>query len=128
MFKKLASLVLAVVLLINIYGCAAVLVGTAGGAGTAFWLNGKLGDTVNAPISRAVKATTHALGAFKYSVTKTVVKEKVAQIMAKHSDERTIWIDIRYISEQASQIEVRVGARGDKEASQKILNKIISYL
>lgn len=128
MLKRVIQAVLAGVLLANVYGCAALLVGAAGGAGTAFWLNGKLGDTVNAPISRVVKATTGALEALKYPVTKTVVKEKVAQIMAKYSDERTIWIDIHYISAQASQIAVRVGAKGDKKASQKILDRIIGYL
>ena len=129
MFKKITALVFCVLLLVNVYGCIALLAGAAGGAGTAAWLSGKLSQDVNAPFDRAIKAVKSALKSFGMEVTKETKEHSVAQIMSKYADGRTVWIDIRRITEASSKIEVRVGAiGGDKEASDKILKKISRYL
>lgn len=128
MFRRMINLILIVGLLLNFTGCVAVVAGVAGGAGTALWLEGKIKEELNAGIAKVVKATTSALKAMKLEITKTTVKDTVAQIMAKYTDGRTVWIDIKKISDQTSVIEIRVGMTGDKEASTKILNKIEKYL
>ncbi len=49
--------------------------------------------------------------------------------MSKYSDGKTIWVDIRRITEASSKIEVRVGAvSGDKAAADRILKRIERYL
>lgn len=128
MLRKLFNLFFVSVLLLNCSGCVALVAGAAGGAGTSLWLEGKIREEVSVPIKKATKATTSALGAMRLEITKTTVKENVAQIMSKYTDGRTIWIDVKKLSETSSQIEIRVGMKGDKEASTKILDRIKRYL
>ena len=64
----------------------------------------------------------------RLEITKETIKEDVIQVMGNYTDGRTIWIDIRPLTETSSRIELRVGAKGDKEAAKKILNKIKRYL
>jgi hypothetical protein len=128
MFRKLFNLFFVSVLLLNSSGCVALVAGAAGGTGTAFWLGGKISEEVNVSKDKAYKAAKSALEAMRLEITKTTVKEDVAQIRGKYTDERAIWIDVKKITETSSQIEIRVGMKGDKEASTKILNRIKRYL
>lgn len=128
MCKKLFNLVFVSILLLNFSGCVALVAGTAGGAGTALWLEGKISEEVNAPLNKVVKAVTAAMRDMRLEVTKTTVKEEVAQIKGKYTDGRIIWIDVKHLSDRSSQIEIRVGMRGDKDASTKILNRIKNYI
>ncbi|MFA6217740.1 MAG: DUF3568 family protein [Candidatus Omnitrophota bacterium] len=128
-FKRLVGVVCAILILVNVYGCVALLAGAAGGAGTAAWLSEKLSQEVNAPFDKAIKASLLALQSMNFEVTKETKQENIAQLLSKYSDGKTIWIDIRRISDTTSQIDVRVGAvKGDKEASSKILTAIQKYL
>ena len=128
MCGKVTKLVLLLLLLLNVCGCAALLVGAAGSIGTATWLTGKLTQEVNAPFEKTLNAAKSALNSLGLKVEKETVKDDVAQVMSNYSDGRTIWIDIHRISELNSRIEVRVGAVGDKEAARKILSRILRYL
>ena len=104
------------------------MAGTAGGAGTAVWLSGKLTQEVHASREKAVKAARSALKSLKLEITKETKTEEVTQIKSNYTDGREIWIDIRPMTESSTKIEVRVGAIGDKAAADKILKKIASYL
>jgi len=127
--NQLAAAVCAVLILVNVYGCVALLAGAAGGAGTAVWLSEKLSQEVNAPFDKAIKASVSALQSLHLEVTKETRQENVAQIMSKYTDGKTVVIVIRRITDASSKIDIRVGAiDGDKEASSKILNEIKKYL
>lgn len=129
MAKKILVFISTGLLLINIYGCLALLAGAAGGAGTAAWLSEKLSQEVNVPFEQTIKATKSALKSLRLAVTKETIEQNVAQIMSKYTDGKTIWIDVRRVTESSSQIQVRVGAvKGDKEAADKILKRILRYL
>ncbi|MDP1853225.1 MAG: DUF3568 family protein [Candidatus Omnitrophota bacterium] len=128
MVRKITTAILAFALLINICGCVVVLAGAAAGAGTAAWLSGKLTQEVNASFEKSITAVKSALKALKLSIDKETAEQNIAQIMSNYNDGRTIWIDIRHISQKVTQIDIRVGASGDKEAARKILQKITSYL
>jgi len=128
MYKKLLNLVFVSILFLSLSGCVALVAGTAGGAGTALWLEGKISEEVNAPLNKVVKAVTAAMRDMRLEVTKTTVKEEVAQIKGKYTDGRIIWIDVKRLSDRSSQIEIRVGMRGDKDVSTKILNRIKNYI
>lgn len=114
--------------LLNIYGCWLLVAGTVGGVGTASWLSGKLSQQVEVSRERATYATKQALASLKLELTKETKAEEVTQIKGKYTDGREFWIDIRPVTESSSKIEVRVGATGDKAASDKILKRINSYL
>jgi hypothetical protein len=128
MRKGLFNFLLVAVLLLNFTGCVALVAGTAGGAGTAFWLGGKVSEEVKASLKKSVDATTSALKSMRLEITKTTVKDEVAQIKAEYTDKRVVWIDIKKVTQDSSQIEIRVGMKGDKEASTKILERIKRYL
>ena len=128
MLKKAAIIAVLVFLSANIYGCVPLLAGAAGGVGTATWLSGKLSQEFEAPFDRTLKAVESALKSLKLEITEKTVKKDVAQVMSKYTDGRTIWIDIRPISRRQSQVEVRVGALGDKEAAEFIISRIKRYL
>lgn len=127
-FKKIIYFIIIAAFLFNSYGCVAILAGAAGGVGTAFWLEGKLKEDVNASLPSAVEAINSAMKSLHLDITKTTEKDEVAQIIGNYTDGRTIWIDIHKLSEKTCRIQVRVGAKGDKEASKKILDRIKRYL
>ncbi len=125
MLKRTLIFVISSFLLLNIYGCFALLAGGAAGGGTAMWLSEKLTQQVNAPFERAVTASKSTLASLKLEVTKETVENGNAQIMSKYTDGKTIWIDVHRITPSSSKIEVRVGTvSGDKEAAEKILKGI----
>lgn len=128
MFKKVVVFVMSVFLLTSLYGCATLLVAGAGGAGTAFWLSGKLSETVNAPFDRTIKATKNALKSLNLPINKDTEKTSIAQIMTTYTDGSETWIDIRPATKSTTKVDVRVGARGDKAASSKILEAIKNHL
>jgi len=128
MLRKIGILIFSSMLFLNLCGCLAILAGAAGGTGTAMWLSGKLTQEVNAPFERTIKAAKSALKSLRLSLKKETVEKDVAQLMSEYTDGKTIWIDVRRISDASSKIEVRVGMAGDKEAADKILKRVIKYL
>ena len=125
MFKRLGSFCACIILLLNLYGCVALLAGAAGGAGTAVWLSGKLTQTFEAPYEKTVRATKTALEFLKLNITKEVKEDQVTQYRGEYSDGKDFWVDVHRISDRATRVEVRVGALdSDKEAASQILNKI----
>jgi hypothetical protein len=129
MVKKIAVFLCSGLLLLNIYGCFAVVAGAAGGGGTAFWLSGKLTQEVNAPYTKTISAAESALRSLNLEITKETKEDNVAQLKSKYTDGKEIWIDVRKVTEYSSKVEVRVGAvKPDKEAADKILKRIQNYL
>jgi predicted phage tail protein len=129
MFKKVLVFVFSGILLLNIYGCVALLAGAAAGAGTKVWLSGKLTQEFNAPYERAINAAEEALRSLKLEVAKVVKEEDVTQIRSQYTDGKEIWIDIRKITDNSTKVEVRVGAvNSDKIAADKILKQIQVHL
>ena len=128
MIKKTFILIATVLFAINLSGCIFLLAGAAGGLGTAVWLEGKLTQDFNKPYDRCVQAAKSALQSMKLEITKETATAEVTQLMSKYSDGKTIWIDVKKLTEASTRIEIRVGATGDKEAASKILKKISYYL
>ena len=125
---KIGVLIFSGLLLVNIYGCFAVVAGTAGGAGTAAWLSGKLTQQVNYSYEHTIASVKSALRSLNLDINKEARADEVTQIRSEYTDGKKIWIDIRRITEQSSQIEIRVGALPDREAADKILKRIQSRL
>jgi len=129
MVKKIAAFILVGFLSLNLCGCFAVVAGTAGGAGTSFWLSGKLTQEFNASYERTVSAAEKALDSLKLELAKSTKEENVTQLKSKYTDGKEIWIDIRRVTERSSKVEVRVGAiKPDREAADKILKAIQRHL
>ncbi len=124
--KKLILLLL--LFSISSSGCALLLAGAVGGAGTAAWLSDKLSQEVDASFDKSIDAVTQAMASLKLDVTKKTVKDDVAQIKGTYIDGRMIWIDVRPLTSTTSRIDVRVGAFGDEIASRRILDSVLKHL
>lgn len=124
MLRKISVFIISVFLVASLSGCATVLIAGAGGAGTAIWLSGKLSETVNAPYDRSIKAVKKALKSMNMPINKDTEKSDVTQIMSTYADGSETWIDIRPVTSSTTKIEIRVGMRGDKDASSKIFKVI----
>ncbi len=128
MARKLLALAFVTLLSTYLCGCVALLAGAAGGAGTAVWLSGKLSTEVSYSFDRTLEATRAGIKSLGLTATKETIKKEVAQVISSYTDGKTIWVDIRRIAAARSRIDVRVGAVGDKEAAQRVLDTIVKYL
>jgi uncharacterized protein YebE (UPF0316 family) len=126
--KKIIIFVFVAFLISNIYGCLFVA-GAAGGVGTAVWLGDKLTEQVNVPYDRAVNAARKGLRSLRLAIDKETKNKDVTQFLAKYTDGKQIWVDIRPVTEASSKVEVRVGVvHPDKEAADKIIKQIMRYM
>jgi hypothetical protein len=131
MFKKVSTCLISLMLGVSVVtfsGCALLFGAAAGGAGTAFWFSGKLGEEFVASYRETISATENALDSLAMKITKKTYSEDITQFKSIYSDGSTVWIDIRPILENKTEIEVRVGMRGNQSASAEILEKIKDYL
>jgi hypothetical protein len=128
MRRKICLSIVSGFLLMNLYGCVALLAGAAGGVGTSAWLSNKLVHEVNSPFEKSINAASSALKNLKLEITKETRKDDVTQIMSNYFDGKTIWIDVHKVTDRTSRIEVRVGMSGDEVAARKIMDKILRYL
>jgi predicted PP-loop superfamily ATPase len=127
-FKGALAVLIAGVLTLNFCGCALLLGAAAGGAGAVMWLSGKLSEIEDASYEKTVQATKKALESMNMPIKKETHTDKVAEITSEYVDGTTVWIIVRPQTVKTSKIEIRVGMRGDKEASIKILGRIKKYL
>ena len=128
MLRNFLYVVVGLALVVNLCGCALLLAGAAGGAGTAFWLSGKLSDEVSASYERTIDSAKRALKSLDMKVDKETKSDEVTQIRSEYTDGSEVWIDIRPLTQTTSKIEIRVGIQGDKAASTKILERVKKYL
>ena len=129
MFKKITVFVFSGLLLLNMYGCIALLAGATGGVGTAAWLSGKLSQEFYTSYERTTDATKAALKSLKLETTKETIGGNITQLKSVYNNGKEIWIDIRKVTDNSARVEVRVGGvKPDKAASDKILKTIQRYL
>jgi hypothetical protein len=125
MYKKMGIYVLAALTLSSVYGCALLVAGAAGGAGTAAWLSGKLTQEFNSSYDNTVAASRKALESMALPIKKESHTETVTQLRSEDTNGKDIWIDVHKIDGDSSKVEVRVGGvEPDKEASSNILERI----
>ncbi|MFO7718629.1 MAG: DUF3568 domain-containing protein [Thermodesulfobacteriota bacterium] len=109
--------VLALVVLSS--GCAAVALGTAGGAGTYVYLKGQLVREYNAGMDRSYDAVLSTCNALDLEIQSRSHNLSEAKVSALDGD-RTVHFRLKSLSTQKTKLSVRVGLLGDKVASQRI--------
>ncbi|MGE5280414.1 MAG: DUF3568 family protein [Deltaproteobacteria bacterium] len=124
MRKRIMAAALLAFLSMSTSGCFLLFGAAAGGAGTAFWLSGKMTDQVAASYDATIAATEKTLAAKDMPVSKKTQSEKVTQFKSVAADGREVWIDIAPVTQTSTKIAVRVGAAGDKATSADIIEKI----
>ncbi len=108
-------------------GCAAIVVGGATGAGVAYSM-GALKTVENTTVEKSYIAAQSALKQLEFQET-LVSKDAIeASVEGETSAGKSVTIRIKRITDQATEIRIRVGTFGDESLSRLILEKIRAKL
>ena len=127
---KLLMTVFMVSLLALTNGCFLFVVGAAAGAGAAgyAWVDGELKVTEASSLSQTWDASLATMKDLEFSVTTKAKDALSGNLTAQTADNKTVKIDLKYISNTSTEVRIRVGTFGDENLSRIILNKINSHL
>ena len=114
------------VLLFNT-GCAAVLVG-AGAAGTVAYVKGDFESTEPYSVPEVYAAAQQALAELGLARISESQDHLSARIIARTAQDKKITIKIAYVTENSSQLSIRVAIFGSEEKSRQIYLKIREHL
>ena len=124
MLKRFFLGIVCVLFSLNICGCIFLAAGAAG-AGTAKWLSEKVGEEIDAPKDKVAQAAKDAMKGMKLDVYKETKAPEVTQLLAKYSDGRQVWVDVRIVAANNSRVEVRVGWMNGEADARQILTQIV---
>jgi len=122
--------ILGVFLICQSLGCAALLVGAAGGvAGSVYYL-GKLTEDVQGSVPKVHKATLVALKTLNLPIQEERVDKIAGKVKSEFSDGKNIWIHLESKTRTMTKVEIRVGhvGEGDESRSRQILVAIKRHL
>lgn len=105
-------------------GCVAVVAGGAVGAGGYAYVAGELKATENASMDRVWSATQKAVADLKFFPTSTAKDELEAKLEARTGTDRSVTLRLKSLADGATEVRVRVDTFGNKEISERILERI----
>ncbi len=104
-------------------GCAAVVVGGAAGVGVAYSM-GSLKSVENTTVEKAYIAAQAALKDLEFRETMVSKDAVEAKVEGETSSDKTVTIHIAHVTDQATEIRIRVGTFGDEKLSRLIFEKM----
>lgn len=125
--RSLTLLLLSCLLSLGAAGCGAVLVGSAVGAGTYVYMDGKVTGTYAATMDDAIRASRAALADLSIPLTAERRDGDEAELRGKLSRD-TVSVDLELVGADLVEISVRVGLAGNRTASQRIHAAIGKHL
>ena len=126
MMRK-TTFLLPVIFFLFLAGCGALVVfgvGTAAGIAGYKWYEGSLTVIYEAPYIKAWDASLKALGDMKLEIKSQKHDLTKGTIKAEMEDKRSVTVSLAYKSAQQTEVEIRVGFFGDKDASDVIQESI----
>lgn len=120
------ALLLGLSLLLTIGCAAAVLVGggAAAGGGAYAYIKGELKSTEEVSLSRAWKAAQMAMDDLEFQTLNKAKDFFDGEINASGAGGKEIKVKLKRISDNLTEIKVRVGTFGDRALSEQILDRI----
>lgn len=112
-------------------GCltaAAVGGAAAAGAGTVAYIKGELKATEEASLNKTWAATVAAVDELEFLVINKIKDAVSAELEAKTADNKTVKIELKRVSDNLTDISIRIGTFGDETLSRYILSKIEARL
>ncbi len=111
-------------------GCVLFVVGAAAGAGVAgyAWVNGEIQTTEPASLDRTWNAVLAAMKDLEFPVTEQSKDALEASLTAHNASNTNISIKLKNLSNNSTEIRIRVGTFGDESMSRIILDKISHHL
>ena len=127
---KLLMFGLMAALLVLTNGCFLFVVGAAAGGGAAgyAWVNGEVKTTEASSLNQTWDASLAAMKDLEFNVTDKSKDALSGNVTAQTADNKTIKINLKYISNTSTELRIRVDTFGDENLSRIILNKINSHL
>ena len=129
--QKLLILVLLAASPFILTGClAAAAVGgaAAAGAGTVAYIKGELKATEEATLNKTWEATVAAIDELQFLVVNKLKDNVSAELESKTADNKTVKIQLKRVTDNLTDISIRIGTFGDESLSRYILSKIEAKL
>ncbi|MBI4244154.1 MAG: DUF3568 family protein [Planctomycetes bacterium] len=128
LLKNTILSILMIPLFIFLTGCVPLVIGAAAGAGGVAWVQGRLAKNLDSSVEEVYHASIGGLKDIKYPIIEDDLNQEGAHIKA--TDDRGDKVDIRIhaLTENAAQIQIRVGFFGNEKKSQIILEAIENRL
>lgn len=128
MAKRGVMGVLLAALLVSTGGCAAVLVGgAAAGTGVAYSM-GDLETVESASLDRTWAAVEGAIQDLQFTPVSPRKDALEARMEAATANNRTVKINLKRLSENSTQLSIRVGTFGNEALSRQIHDRIRARL
>jgi len=127
--KFLVTLLLGAALLLQ-SGCALFVVGgaVAVGAGGYAYVSGELKGAESAPIDKAWDATVAAMADMKFPVTSQQKDAISGQLIARTSTDLKVTIRLKALSDNTTEVRIRVGTFGDRALSYTVMENIRKHM
>lgn len=122
--KSLITLFATAIAAVYLSGCAAVIIGGAAGAGTYAYIRGEMKGNENASLDRVWSATQAAMKDLEFSVSTQQKDALQARLIARTALDKKIEINLTKISENLTEIRIRVGTFGNQTLSYTIVQSI----
>jgi len=105
-------------------GCAAVVIGAAGGTAGAVYVLGKLQEELDHPVPAVHEAVLNGLKDLDLTPSEDRADKLTAHVESELADGRHVWIDVDSLGSARSKLTIRVGLVGDESRSRQILDAI----
>lgn len=122
--KSLITLFATAIAAVYLSGCAAVIIGGAAGAGTYAYIRGEMKGNENATLDRTWSATQAAMKDLEFTVTTQQKDALQARLIARTALDKKIEINLTKISDNLTEVRIRVGTFGDQTLSHTIVQSI----
>jgi hypothetical protein len=111
-------------------GCILFVAGAAAGAGVGgyAYVNGEEKTTESSSLNQTWNATLATMKDLEFPVTSQSKDALEGELTARNASNTNISIKLKNLSNNSTEIRVRVGTFGDEAMSRTILNKISSHL
>lgn len=109
-------------------GCIPLLVGAAAGASGYAYIRGALVKQFDVPASDLHRAAVKAVKSLNLDIKYDKGDRLSAKVRSEFTDGKDVKIDVTAITEETSQVKIRIGAFGDKLRSEMVLSAIEKYL
>jgi hypothetical protein len=124
MVRKLLFIILLGIIVLSSYGCAAFLVFMGTTAGTVAYIKGELKSVEEASLDRTWDAVQKAIKNLEFTTTKKQKEAISAYIITRGADNKKIGINLQKITEELTDVRIRVGVFGNESLSLMILNML----
>ncbi|TAL07312.1 MAG: DUF3568 family protein [Verrucomicrobia bacterium] len=127
--RLLVGLMLGIALLAQ-SGCALFVVGgaVAVGAGGYAYYSGELKGVESAPLDKVFDASVAAMGDLKFPITSQQKDAINGQLTARTATDLKVSIRFKAVSENTTEVRIRVGSFGDRALSYTVLENIRKHM